>query len=753
MAKARIVYNVDHSELDALEKQLKEIRAKGEKVGDPLKDLPKKTKPAVGALTDLKGAIAGLGITAVVGAAIVSFAKLTEEVNKSRKQVALLTNETGKSLDAITAKVLATSKVFDKDFNEVLRAANAVSKNLGITLPETMDQINDAMSRGLDINGEYLETISEYSPFMKQAGIDFQTFNALIQKQLTDGVFSDKGIDAIKEAVLSIQEMTPVTRDALRAAGFNTEQLIREIETGAKTYFEVVQEIGTKLEEVTDPRIRGQILADVFKGAGEDAGEFALTLNEVTGAYQKLSPEAQKAKDSTDALLESTEALNTQLIDFSTNTIGIWTQAQTTFNNFATGTLRLINELINDFDGLEKKTNSLVESFGTLTRNEAESELEKLNARAEELETTIAEIDAKDEGWFSWIGDNGKKAREDLEEINLQIAVLNDLLKENETIEPDVVRKITTQKETITKQTTPDEIGSKGLDLQSVINDQRIEQEQKLQDDIANIKISSQEKQIEDQKQLDENARLESLEREKETQQKRGEIIEAGISGVLEIAQGFADLRIQQISQELTALEFARNRELELAEGNAAKKDQINQKFDEKRRALEQKQANTQKQSALFEIAINTAVAIAKALPNIPLSILAGVLGAAQAGFVLAQPVPRFAKGTLDVGGRGTGDTVHAMLTPHEAVIPVQENRDYHQAIKAIYNREISPEILNNFAKNGGSQAAVVYDYDKLAQAVMNQPKNTISMDENGFTQHLIRQNQRIRMKESKFKM
>jgi hypothetical protein len=114
---------------------------------------------------------------------------------------------------------------------------------------------------------------------------------------------------------------------------------------------------------------------------------------------------------------------------------------------------------------------------------------------------------------------------------------------------------------------------------------------------------------------------------------------------------------------------------------------------------------------------------------------------------------PQFAKGTLDVGGHGTGDTVHAMLTPHEAVIPVQENRDYHQAIKAIYNREISPEILNNFAKNGGSQAAVVYDYDKLAQAVMNQPKNTISMDENGFTQHLIRQNQRIRMKESKFKM
>ena len=54
-------------------------------------------------------------------------------------------------------------------------------------------------------------------------------------------------------------------------------------------------------------------------------------------------------------------------------------------------------------------------------------------------------------------------------------------------------------------------------------------------------------------------------------------------------------------------------------------------------------------------------------------------------------------------------DSVHAMLQPGEAVIPVATNRAYHPAIKAIYEKKISPSEINNFVmsrtKAGGSSA------------------------------------------------
>lgn len=65
------------------------------------------------------------------------------------------------------------------------------------------------------------------------------------------------------------------------------------------------------------------------------------------------------------------------------------------------------------------------------------------------------------------------------------------------------------------------------------------------------------------------------------------------------------------------------------------------------------KRANDQKLLTSFEIITNTASAIVESLPNIPLSVLIGALGAVQLGVVTSAPVPQFAKGgPVVVGGR-----------------------------------------------------------------------------------------------------
>lgn len=316
MAKARIVWEVDNGDLEKSIKELKELSRQAglteeevNKIGDSFGEVQKETKKTKSAMGELGKVVAGLGLAALAAEAAREFFNMSKEIAKARRETALLTNETGAALDKIVTKLRATSQTFNKDYNEVLRAANTLSKQFGITTEEAINQINAGFARGLDVNGEYLDSLKEYSTFVREAGIDTEQFNAILQKQVTEGVFSDKGIDAIKEAVISLREMTPATQDALRAIGLSAEEVTTQIQSGALTYFDVIQEISRRTREETNPRAIGQVYADVFRGAGEDAGDFILKLDEIGETFQAQSPEASALTEQMEKQVRAAENL------------------------------------------------------------------------------------------------------------------------------------------------------------------------------------------------------------------------------------------------------------------------------------------------------------------------------------------------------------------------------------------------------------------------------------------------------------
>jgi len=63
------------------------------------------------------------------------------------------------------------------------------------------------------------------------------------------------------------------------------------------------------------------------------------------------------------------------------------------------------------------------------------------------------------------------------------------------------------------------------------------------------------------------------------------------------------------------------------------------------------KQARTNKAINIAEIIVSTALAVVKALPNIPLSLLAGAAGAAALALAIATPIPTYGEGTDDHTG------------------------------------------------------------------------------------------------------
>jgi len=197
-------------------------------------------------------------------------------------------------------------------------------------------------------------------------------------------------------------------------------------------------------------------------------------------------------------------------------------------------------------------------------------------------------------------------------------------------------------------------------------------------------------------------------EKEKQKQKEREAFIEFGemaislINGIAQAQAAASQYELQILDEQLEQGQISRER------------------YDEERRRIMRKQATDAKALGILEAVIATAVAVTKAYPNIPLAIIAGVLGAIQIGVIAAQPIPQFATGVIGLQGAGTetSDSIPAMLSRGESVMTAAETRKYRPILEGIrrgtldeiirenYVRPaIDAALLNGFADMGNSAA------------------------------------------------
>jgi len=123
----------------------------------------------------------------------------------------------------------------------------------------------------------------------------------------------------------------------------------------------------------------------------------------------------------------------------------------------------------------------------------------------------------------------------------------------------------------------------------------------------------------------------------------------------IEQAQVTSDTTFQIISDSANAefdlkmalLEKEKEAKLKNATLTEAQKAKIEADYQKKAAKLKTEQFKKQKAADIIQAIINTALAVSKALPNVPLSIAAGIAGAASVAVIAAQKVPQFDSGTL----------------------------------------------------------------------------------------------------------
>ena len=215
---------------------------------------------------------------AMAGVAGVGMAfKWWYDYNKGLMEATRLTKQftglTGNEMKSVRNEVLAVSNTFGLEFTETMQSANTMSKAFGISVSESLKIMQDGLVSGANANGEFLDTIKEYPRYFKEAGLSAQEMVAISTQATKEGIFSDKGLDTIKEGNLRLREMTTATAAALDGIGISSKQVQTELQNGSKTTFQVMQEVANKLKELPQSSAAvGSAIANIFGGPGEDAG-------------------------------------------------------------------------------------------------------------------------------------------------------------------------------------------------------------------------------------------------------------------------------------------------------------------------------------------------------------------------------------------------------------------------------------------------------------------------------------------------
>ena len=326
---------------------------------------------AAGGFTKLKTSAQAFGKTllslvknpaflAIAGIASVGSAfKLWYDYNKGLIEATRLTKQftdlSGNELKAYRNEVQAVSDTFNKDFVEVLRGANALQKQFGITSQEAIELVKEGFINGADVNGEFLKNVKEYSTFFKEAGLSAEEFVAINAQTEKMGIFSDKGIDAIKEANIRLREMTTATSTALEGIGISSERVQEELQNGSKTTFDIIREVSAKLNELPDSASTvGAALADIFGDPGEDAGlAYIRTLSNISTSLSDVKSKTGELGNLQREQLQSQINLENAISALFDQTGGgfekMTTQAKIFINNGLSGIIRGVIDLINWF--------------------------------------------------------------------------------------------------------------------------------------------------------------------------------------------------------------------------------------------------------------------------------------------------------------------------------------------------------------------------------------------------------------------
>lgn len=259
-----------------------------------------------------------LAVAGIAGAGVAF--KWWYDYNDGLAEATRLTREftglTGKELSDLRDGIQATADTYGKDYMDVLRGVDTITAHWHTTQQEALDALNKGFASGADLSGNMLSLLTQYAPTLKDAGYSVEQVLALIQ-QTRSGIFSEQGLEAIKQASARLRNMTTSTKDSLRGIGIDADEMARKLATGQMDIGDAVKQVAHQLKTVgTNSQEAGAVMSDVFGRQGKFASqEMIKGLEDIEMNLDIVKQRTGEWGEDMDALREKDEQLNHAVAD------------------------------------------------------------------------------------------------------------------------------------------------------------------------------------------------------------------------------------------------------------------------------------------------------------------------------------------------------------------------------------------------------------------------------------------------------
>ena len=239
----------------------------------------------------------GLGAVGLALTAFNAISGIIGDLNQAAKEINDLKlalenfGVASEDLDLVSSRAKTIGEVFKTNADDIAAAANTLKNEFGVSFEEAFDAIEKGFLKGADSQGNFLQQLKEYPAQFAAANLSIDEFLAVSIDAANKGVFDDKALDAIKEFGITVKEQLSGTRDAFIGAFGEefTNQLFNNLNSGAISSGQALKIV---TDEIKNSGVSGKelqtLISTLFKSAGEDAGDYVLTLGDVVSNTDKL---------------------------------------------------------------------------------------------------------------------------------------------------------------------------------------------------------------------------------------------------------------------------------------------------------------------------------------------------------------------------------------------------------------------------------------------------------------------------------
>nr|WP_319218038.1 phage tail tape measure protein [uncultured Trichococcus sp.] len=220
-----------------------------------------------------------------------NFGESFEDIGVAMAEVAKQTGLADEELQWATESALLMRDAFGFEVADSVRAASMMMDQFGVSGDTAYDLIAQGAQKGLDKNGDLLDTINEYSGQFSGMGFSAEEMFNMLLNGAESGTFSvDKLGDAVKEFSIRTKDGSDTSREAFDTLGLNADEMFANFAAGGETGKAAFELVNERLMGMTDPLEQNRLGVALYGTQWEDLGATGVqALTNVDGSIQQTS--------------------------------------------------------------------------------------------------------------------------------------------------------------------------------------------------------------------------------------------------------------------------------------------------------------------------------------------------------------------------------------------------------------------------------------------------------------------------------